>query len=155
MEKEHLFRFSIWCPAKLARPLDYIYEKGESQHLNVWFETERLFEQVYVWEPGQDDVFACFDANFAQQFRQELIEKFAPHLAPEIRSMANFAKALESLQLALENDQLDWVESGQFIELSTHEYTHLRVNTALAMLHHFHWVLRTFEHMPGASVIIR
>ncbi|KHD06278.1 hypothetical protein PN36_32375 [Candidatus Thiomargarita nelsonii] len=154
MENERLFRLSIWCPAKLARPLDYT--NVESQHLNFLFEPERLFEQIYVWEPGQDDVFICLDATLAHKFRQELIEKFAPHIAPETRNMAHFANALESLKLAIhQNGHLDWVDSEQIIEININECTNLRVNTALSMLHHFHWVLRTFEHVPGASVVIR
>jgi hypothetical protein len=155
MENERLFRLSIWCPAKLVRPLDLTIENVEPPHVNVLFEPERLFEQVYVWEPGQGDVFTCLNATLADQFRQELIEKFAPHLAPEARNMANFANALEILKSALDkNDHFDWVDSGQITELCINEYTHLRVNTALSMLRHFHWVLKTFEHLPGASVVI-
>ncbi|MEN8214980.1 MAG: hypothetical protein ABFS56_01090 [Pseudomonadota bacterium] len=125
MENERLFRLSIWCPAKLARPLDYSYENVESQHLNLLFEPERLLEQIYVWEPGQDDVFVCLDATLAHKFSHELIEKFAPDIAPEIRDMANFAKALESLKLAIHqnNAHLDWVDSEQVIEININECT--------------------------------
>ena len=153
MANDNLFRLSIWRPARLERPLSFFASvKGQ----NVVFHPEQLQEQIYIWDPGQEDVFLWLDDITVNQFRNVLIKNFAPQLPPAKRTMAHFSKALEYLTANLQKgSQSNWADSQQGVELGLNENAHLRVNTILSLLQHLHWVFRTFEHMPGASVVIR
>jgi hypothetical protein len=153
MANDNLFRLSIWRPARLERPLSFFATaKGQP----IIFEPDLLQEQIYVWDPGQEDVFLWLDEITVNLFRNVLMEQFAPQLPPSHRNLAQFSKALANLTTKLQKgSHSNWVDSQQGVELGVNETANLRVNTVLSLLQHLYWIFRTFEHMPGASVVIR
>ncbi len=145
------FSISIWRPAKPYLPLYYYHEEKNSHA----FDPKRLQEQIYSWDPGEEDVISGFDESLAVYFRETLLEAFSPHLPPESRNMKTFARAIDNFKSKLvENNNSVWVDSQQ-TSGDDNESINLRINSAVAILHHLSWIQMTFEHMPDISVVIR
>jgi len=121
---------------------------------HVPFEEEQLHEEAFAWE-SSEDFAASLQHQDAGQIRAALFEAFAPHLPPAQRGVARLLPVVSALQHACENsrdggwrDALASVRDGD-------EMVNLRANPALALLQLLHWVYDGFQHVPGASVIVR
>ena len=156
MDNERLkpaFRLSIWRPARHERPISYFSEVSDAMGS---FEMSHLHEQIYSWDPGQDDLFSVLDQELSVKLHEELLEGFAPHLPPADRSMQHLLKAVTTIRSELQNPGTSkWVDSVETVESGTDGFANLRINTALSVLNHLYWLFKTFEHVPGASVVIR
>lgn len=146
------FRLSVWRPARHNRQLHYFSGTPDENA----FEQSQLQELVYSWDPGQDDVFLCLEQQFSTRFHEELMDKFAAHLPPVDRSIQNFLKAAINLRSELQNlGAAEWVDSVEVVDLGVDGSPNLRMNTALSLVNHLYWLFKAFEHVPGASVVIR
>ena len=84
------------------------------------------------------------------------MDKFAAHLPPVDRSIQNFLKAAINLRSELQNlGAAEWVDSVEVVDLGVDGSPNLRMNTALSLVNHLYWLFKAFEHVPGASVVIR
>ncbi len=154
MDSERLFRLSVWRPARLSRTVDY--HSAEDGDRTYVFEFQRLQEQVYVWDPEPNDVFASLDEDAMKQFRSMLLDNFAPTLDPAKRSVARLVEVVDTLNTKLnEMKTIPWASSPQLVCNDEGEEANLFVNAPLALLNHLRWVSRVFEHVPGASVTFR
>lgn len=148
------FRLAIWRPAQPERYLCYF--PGASSGSPSSFQVEDLHEEVYSWDPGEDDVWASFnDGSTSDSLRSALVRQFAPDVPPTQRSMRHFATWVAQLRQALASgDTALWGETQQ--EVITRDQTlNLRSNLALGLLLHVEWLVEVFEHLPGASVSVR
>ena len=151
---EPQFRFSVWRPARLIRTFDYPVNTGGDGILV--FEPNRLQEQIYIWDPGSNDVFASLDKELGDEFRLYLLEKFDPGLAPEERSIALLGKAVGNLNSKLQKTMTTpWADSQQTVLQGQNDDVNLRVNVPLALLNHLLWIAKVFERVPHASVTVR
>ena len=151
------FRLSVWRPAQLGRPLDYSLADDDAAKINVAFDIGRLQEEVYHWNPGQEDVWGCIgDSELSRELRDIFVEGFAPSHPPEQRSMIKFRQAVERLGAALTTDGVSsWADMQQTVCAGHDDSTNLRADSALSLWHHMEWILRTFGSLPGATVTIR
>lgn len=154
MEFERLFRLSVWRPARNTSTFDYPADKTNGA--SFVFKPDQLQEQVYVWDPGQNDIFSALDKDLAKQFREMLYEHFAPNLEPEKRSIAQLAKVVADLNSRLQKTEtICWTDSEEVSSQVHTDDENLRVNAPLALLNHLLWLTNVFGHVPGASVTIR
>ena len=154
MEFERIFRLSVWRPARLASTLDYPADRTMDQ--KFVFQPNSLQEQVYVWDPGQNDIFSALDKDLAEQFRAKLSEYFAPDLDPEKRSIGLLANVIAELILTLRKSRASrWTYSTEKVSQDQAQDENLRMDGPLALLNHLLWLTRVFAHVPGASVTIR
>lgn len=154
------FRLSVWRPAQLGRRLDYAHNSGNSAKdatATRGFETSRLHEEIYHWHPGQEDVWGCIlDPAVTNSVRDMLIEGFAPSLPPDNRLMTKFREVVEGVKSALaQPEATSWADTGQMVPIDRDESANLRANSAISLVHHLEWIVRTFGSVPGASVAIR
>jgi hypothetical protein len=151
------FQLSIWRPAQLGRPLNYAPEKDEGAPRGVAFDSGRLHEEIYHWNPGQEDVWGGIqDSAACRELRDQFVEGFSPSLSPEQRSMERFRESIEKLRTYLSvTDHSNWADLMQTVKVRGSEPVNLRGNAAMSLLHHLEWIARTFETLPGASVTIR
>jgi hypothetical protein len=155
METQRFFRLAVWRPAKPIRPFHYVFE-GTDEHSYRIFEQDRLHEQIYAWDPGQVDIFLGLDETLSSRFRGILFDGFAPHLAPQKRSISALYDVVSVLTLELsKRGNYSWSPSEQTIEIEEDDEANLPVNAALALLNHLRWVAKIFMNVPYASVTIR
>ena len=150
------FQLSVWRPAQLGRPLDYVRSESNIDVDDV-FDSDLLHEEIYHWHPAQEDPFGGIkDVVLSSQFRNQFVEGFAPSLPPQQRSMERFSEALQKFRdHLLSPDATDWADLMQTISIKGKEPVNLRGNVAVSLLNHMEWILRTFGTMPGASITIR
>jgi hypothetical protein len=152
------FKLSIWRAAQIGRNLDYPH-RGEKTRAapQTTFDRNRLQEEIYFWHPGQEDVWGCIEnSGLASELRDLFVEGFAPNLSPEDRSMAKFEDAVKRFREILATPKASsWGDAIQMVQIRRAEPTNLRANSALSLLLHMEWILRTFGSVPGASVAIR
>lgn len=154
MESERIFRLSVWRPARLVTTLDYCADPTNDK--NFVFQSDRLQAQVYVWDPGQNDIFSALDKTLVEQFHAKLSEYFAPDLEPGKRSIDQLAKVIAELILTLRRSKHNrWTYSTEKVLQDQAQDENLRVDGPLALLNHLLWLTRVFAHVPGASVTIR
>jgi len=151
------FRLSVWHPAQFGRRLDYALTDEDMAKAVLVFDRARLQEEIYFWQPGQEDVWGCIqDPSLSSELRALFVEGFAPSCSPEKRSMDKFREAVDKLGTALASDTAStWADTIQMVRAGCNEATNLRSNCALSLLHHMEWILRTFGNLPAASVTIR
>lgn len=153
---ERLFRLSIWRPAKLPRPIDYFSPPSASEEGGKAFCLDGIYEQVYAWDPGLDDPFLSLEKETARKFRDLLFVEFAPNRPPERRSLTHLAEKLEDIKRNIyESESSFWVPSTQKVDNESGDDINLRLNAARALIIHLEWLIKTFEHLPGACVVIR
>jgi len=156
MENDCIFRVSIWRPARHIRHVDYFPRTSGAEEYRRDFDLEGLYEQVYVWDPGQEDVFLALNDDLSRRFHEALLLDFSPSLPPQKRSLARLAKTVQELKWVLkEEGKSYWADSSQKADSGIGDDINLRVNTAASMLNHLEWVIKSFAHVPGASVVIR
>ena len=150
-------RLSVWRPAQLGRQLEYATSEKDETGGGVVFDSARLQEEIYHWDPGQEDVWGCIASPaLARELRDLLVETFAPNRSPEDRSMAQFQQAVDRLGKAMTKDDAStWADMQQMVKIGRKDSANLRGNTALALWNHLEWIVRTFGSVPGASVTIR
>jgi len=154
MESERIFPLSVWRPARLASTFDYPADRTNDK--TFVFQPDWLQEQVYVWDPGQNDIFSALDKDLAEQFHAKLSGYFAPDLDPGKRSIDQLAKVIAELILTLRKSKTTrWAFSTEKVSQGQAEDENLRVDGPLALLNHLLWLTRVFAHVPGASVTIR
>jgi hypothetical protein len=151
------FRLSVWRPAQIPRPLDYVLREAGEGESGLAFDSGRLQEEIYHWHPSQEDVWGCIeDPSVSNELRDEFIQGFHPMLAPEQRTMAKFKAAVAKLQSQLSAPSATaWADTMQTVAYGREESVNLRANSTLALLHHLRWIARIFGNVPGASVAIR
>jgi len=154
MDTERQFRLSVWRPARLTSVFDYPVDGSNSA--SFVFEADRLQEQIYVWDPGENDIFSALDKDLAEQFHMKLFGNFPPDLDPGKRSIDQFAKVIDELILTLRKSKPNrWAPSTEKVSQGQADDENLRVDVPLALLNHLLWLIRVFAHVPGASVTIR
>jgi len=147
------FRLSIWKPFRVDKTLNYSDEVRSSSE-SYRFDTEHLLEEIYYWHPGQEDPWTCFQQSDAlSTVRTVLLEPFDPSVSPNMRSMSNFQRAVQSVRIAFSNSA--WGDAVQTVRTARDHMENLRANGALSLLLHFDWIVRTFISVPRASVSIR
>lgn len=148
------FRLSVWRPAQLDRSVDYyLGGKGEA----ALFDSSRLQEQLYQWNPGLEDILSSVaNQQQAQELRRIFFEEFAPHRSPSDRSIEKFAEVTRRLRDQLvPKGVVSWSDVGQEIEAGNLNTLNLRANLPLSMLSHLEWIVEVFGEVPGASIAIR
>jgi hypothetical protein len=153
MGSDQLFRLSVWRPARLTSTLNYPSHGVTDK--SFLFEPGLLQEEVYVWDPGQNDIFSALDKDLAKQFHEMLSETFNEDSKPEKRSIAQLAKIVTDFGLRLRKSEISWTPSEEVVSQGPCDGENFRVNAPLALLNHLSWLIRVFEHVPGASVTIR
>ena len=154
MEPERLFRLSVWRPARLSSEFDYATDRPNEK--SFVFKADRLQEQVYVWDPGANDIFLALDSDLAEQFREKLLGAFAPDLDPAKRSIVQLGKAIGDLISKLQKTKKDyWTSSAEPASNGQADDENLRFDAPLVLLNHLLWLTKVFTNVPGASVTIR
>jgi hypothetical protein len=143
------FELSIWRPARFSRVVNYV------EPIAGGFERALLLEQIYSWDPGSMAPWnSVLDGNKSRLLRDSLVEGFAPNLPPNQRTVQALEDFANSLRLSLEDsDFSSWNDLPQSMPDS--DSSVLRCNLARAFSHYLDWIVSTFRHVPGASVIIR
>lgn len=145
---------SVWRPARLHRQINYSFAESTPGVPGGFFDPERLQEQIYAWDPGPNDVLAL-PVELSTKFKPALMEDFAPDLLPEQRKMEHFSATIDMLDAELRRSGSSYWGDSQEVEFIAGDMVNLRYNAGLALLHHLRWICKTFEHVPGASVVIR
>jgi hypothetical protein len=146
------FQLSVWRPARPTRPVALFPDGSQQLSLNP----DMLYEQIYAWCPEEEIWGGISDSQTTNMLRGQLIDNFNPYIEPAKRTMEHFAAAVGALGGALANkpSTISWSDCEAWADKSD-QRSGFRANTALALHLHLQWVLRVFEHLPGATVTIR
>jgi len=153
MQETKSFRLSIWKPAELLRPVCYSNNDNTGHH-GVVFDQQRLHEQVYQWDPGGIDIWACVENTEEMSTIKDMMSEFSPSLPPLERSMHKLSKFILLLKEAKINNASTWSDITEVIEIDEEEIN-LRSDPFLCLINQLDWVYRIFSDIPNSSVVIR
>jgi len=144
------FELSIWRPARFGRTIEYL-ERSPGE-----FERSRLLEQIYAWDPGPIAPWnSILDSQKSSQLRDAFVEKFAPNLPPNERSIQILSEFVDSMRRALAEPNSSCWNDLPLPATESGDAPSMRCDLARAFLLHLDWVTATFAHVPDASVTVR
>ncbi len=155
-EGSPVFRLSVWQQANSRWKVAVSHsEVDQERNLMDLLQPGELLEEIYSWHPGEADPLTPLDGERADKFRRILLEPFRIEHPAQERGMSRFREALEQLDRDVASLPSDWSSTPEPtpFDLPTEESS-LDANVPLALRLHLRWVLSTFEHVPGASVLI-
>ena len=155
-------RVSVWRPIRFGRELHYVARDSPGSataapfDLPSQFTRDRLAEQIYTWSPAEDVWGGLHDENARSRLKEILMKNFDPALSPAERGLDKLATFLDSLEQVLQKPGATaWMTtSEQALESSSGE-VFFRMSPTLALAMQLRWILESFRHVPGLSLIVR
>lgn len=153
MQEIKSFRLSVWKPADFRKIL--AYSSGEAAAEDAThFNQQCLHEQIYQWDPGDIDIWACVEKSELMDKIKELMAEFAPTASPYSRNFKKFFLLIQLLREAKNNGLSFWSEMTETVEIEF-EQINLRADPLLCLINHMEWIHRVFADVPNSSVVIR
>ena len=153
MQEIKSFRLSVWQPAEFRRVITYAPDE-DSGGANARFDLQRLHEQIYQWDPGDIDIWACVESSVEMEKIKEVMVEFAPASPQHKRNHKKFYELIELLKTAKNNNRSFWSDMPETVEIEN-EQVNLRSDPLLCLINHLEWIHRVFVDVPNASVVIR